>query len=98
MHAVQYNLSMYKKIFTFTVAKCESLPDPENGQVTLTGLYQGSTATYTCNPTYELNGDSMRLCNTSALWTNAAPFCECKYLLFHSRRYEPNYVGQSFIG
>ena len=66
------------------IAKCDSLEDPANGAVTVTGLYQGSTATYTCNVAYELVGDVMRTCNSSAHWTNVEPTCARKHLFFIS--------------
>jgi hypothetical protein len=55
--------------------RCDSLEDPENGDVTVTGLHQGSTATYTCDITHELIGESMRTCDSNAMWTNLAPTC-----------------------
>ena len=72
-------LSYYFQPITST-AKCDSLEDPANGAVTVTGLYQGSTATYTCVPTHELVGESVRTCTSNGLWTPAEPTCARKHL------------------
>ena len=85
----------YKCIYTttyfvfFTIntsVKCDTLEDPANGAVTVTGLYQGSTATYTCDNSYELGGDNMRTCDASGMWTNVEPTCARKHLIFLSMK------------
>ncbi len=56
---------------------CETLPDPENGQVEQTGTALGSTATYTCFPGYQLKGVSDRTCAETG-WSGKEPTCERK--------------------
>ena len=64
-----------------TVIECESLSNPANGMVTVTGLTPGSIATYTCNNAYQLLGNDTRTCDSNGLWTNMEPTCVRKYLI-----------------
>ena len=64
------------------VIECESLSDPANGMVTVTGLTPGSIATYTCNNSYQLLGNNTRTCDSNGSWTNMEPTCVRKYLMF----------------
>ena len=40
-----------------------------------------STATYSCDNGYELNGSSTRTCSSNGMWTPAAPICDRKLVL-----------------
>ena len=40
-----------------------------------------STATYSCNNGYELNGSSTRTCSSDGMWTPAAPICVARKLV-----------------
>ena len=53
---------------------CEELQNPTNGQVSMTGQSIGSTATYTCDSSYELVGDEVRRC-VDGEWTGQEPTC-----------------------
>ena len=64
--------------FNSSVIECDSLTNPANGVVVVTGLTQGSTATYTCIGNYELIGEDTRTCDSNATWTNMEPICACK--------------------
>ena len=55
---------------------CGSPGMVENGIVTS----NGSIATFTCNCTYELIGDSQRICQPNGMWSNMVPECICKLL------------------
>ncbi|RZC43271.1 sushi, von Willebrand factor type A, EGF and pentraxin domain-containing protein 1, partial [Asbolus verrucosus] len=55
----------------------------ENGKVTLASnaTYYGALALYACNPNFELNGVSRRLCLDNGTWSSDAPTCaeiQCK--------------------
>ena len=55
------------------------LTDPANGEVELTGTTFESTATYSCDANYDLDGgDEMRTCMGNMQWSGAAPNCVCK--------------------
>ena len=58
---------------------CGDLDDPENGQVSLTGITFGSKAIYTCNDGFELVGSSVRMCLATGEWMGEAPVCERKH-------------------
>ena len=47
--------------------------------MTLTGTVFGSTATYTCNDGFRLEGEETRKCEATALWSGEAPTCVRKF-------------------
>ena len=53
--------------------------DPINGALTFTTTTQGSTATYTCDTGYQLDGVSTRMCQADGTWSDDAPTCICMY-------------------
>ena len=56
---------------------CPPLADPANGMVMWTGLTPGSTATYTCDVGFELNGAQTRTCQISdGTWSGDPPTCD----------------------
>ena len=57
---------------------CDRLKDPANGDVTLTGIKVGSTATYTCDEGYLLVGEDTRTCQSDMEWSGEAPICKRK--------------------
>ncbi len=58
---------------------CGPLNNTANGQVsTSSGTTFMMTATYTCNPGYALSSTDSRMCGASAVWSGAAPVCNCK--------------------
>ena len=59
-----------------SVALCPILTDPANGMVTWTGLTPGSTATYTCDEGFELNGVQNRTCQSDGAWSDVPPTCD----------------------
>lgn len=60
---------------SFLGVDCGSLDNPEDGQVSLTGITVGSKAIYSCNKGFILAGDSRRVCQISGKWSGEAPVC-----------------------
>ena len=54
---------------------CSELTDPDNGKVNLTGLTNGSTATYTCDNGYKLSRNQTRTCLNTGVWSGQKPIC-----------------------
>ena len=67
----------------FSTAICSELNNPAFGTVSLTGRTIGSTATYMCNPGYNLVGNVTRTCEQLAVdtadWSDAPPTCQRMY-------------------
>ena len=60
---------------------CESLNDPENGQVsTPSGTTFGSSAIYTCNMGYMLSHQQVVMCGSDGMWSPASPSCNGEIL------------------
>lgn len=57
------------------VVDCGPLPDPVNGVVQLTTTTLGSAAAYDCNPGFQVQGDTPRICLETAEWSGDAPIC-----------------------
>ena len=77
---------IYRWIFqfysVFVVVDCGSLEDPDNGQVEFFNTTFESTANYTCDLGYSLNGNSTRTCEANGNWSGDLPSCECKLLKY----------------
>ena len=77
-----YNLSNVccsLSLFLSTVADdCGPLDAPNDGSVSISGTIVGSTATYTCNDGFRLQGQSTRTCQTNGEWSGSAPICQRK--------------------
>ena len=68
------------------MVNCGSLEDPDNGQVDFSNTTFESTANYTCDLGYNLNGNSTRTCEANGEWSENLPSCErewLKYLYVH---------------
>ena len=50
--------------------------DIPNGMLCYTGLTPGSTATYSCDEGYELNGTSVLECLPSGVWNGTQLVCK----------------------
>ncbi len=60
-----------------TAVDCGSLDTPSNGAVdTSSGTTFMMTATYTCNPGYNIVDSESRTCGASGVWSSTAPVCE----------------------
>ncbi|XP_064397065.1 uncharacterized protein LOC135343945 isoform X3 [Halichondria panicea] len=59
------------------VIECPTLQNPDNGEVNIqVGINGDTTATYSCNEGYELNGNNIRNCEASSQWSGTAATCE----------------------
>ena len=63
-----------------TVVDCGTLSNLTYGQVSHTGTSLQQTATYSCNPGYELLGDRTRVCLSTGVWSGSAPTCKRRFL------------------
>ena len=70
-------------MFPSSAVDCPPLMNPRSGSVSVSGLRQGSTATYSCNVGYNLMGDSPRTCDSTGTWTGSEPVCQRESLLRH---------------
>ena len=52
-----------------------TLSPPANGAVSITTGVTGDSATYSCDPGYNLIGATSTLCQTNSAWSNPAPTC-----------------------
>ena len=72
--------------FLFAAVQCPSLTNPSNGQVTVTGLGVGSTATYTCNSGFSLStATATRVCGSDGTWIGPEPTCSGTHLVFFAK-------------
>ena len=58
------------------IVTCDDLSDPDNGVVDQPSDAVGSTATYSCDEEYELNGEATRTCQDNGEWSGEEPTCE----------------------
>lgn len=58
--------------------RCPDLGDPTNGAVLIEGEGEGSLATYTCDPGFQLNGEGTLECAADGKWSSSPPVCESK--------------------
>ena len=67
---------------------CSSLPNPDNGLISISGTTSGSIATYSCDNGCTRRGSQTRTCQSDGTWSGNAPTCECRwhiynYTIFH---------------
>ena len=62
------------------VIDCGNAPDIVDGVVTHSSTTVGSTATYSCNTGFQINGESTRTCLTSRSWSGPVPICQRKLI------------------
>ena len=58
-----------------------ALADPTNGQVSIVTNTIGSTATYTCDTGYGVNGATTDTCGADGSWSAVPPTCDGENLL-----------------
>lgn len=61
---------------TFILVNCGSLSNISNGLVSITGIFEGSLATYTCFVGYKIAEHVTRTCQSNAEWSGFTPVCE----------------------
>lgn len=66
---------MFIYVLWFTARMCVSPPEPLNGYVNYTGLFLGSTATYSCKCGYKLIGSKVRHCQGNGIWSGNGTIC-----------------------
>ena len=83
----KYNYTLLKILYLQTICifntevECGDLLAPSNGDVLVSTPEFGSTATYSCNDGYTLEGVTTRTCLASGSWSDSAPTCEkCSYV------------------
>lgn len=64
--------------FSIAAVRCRRLNNPSDGSVSLSGTTVGSTATYSCNDGFTLQGQSTRTCQSNSQWSGSAPTCQRK--------------------
>ena len=82
-YLIECDRFVYSNLNNFNNIKgqpCDVLPNPTNGLVTITrlgspGILPGSQAVYTCNGGYEINGNSIRDCQSDGTWSGSEPTC-----------------------
>ena len=55
--------------------QCPDLDDPANGEVMVSGMSPGDTATYTCDSGFELVGADTLTCGNDGQWSPAPSIC-----------------------
>ena len=82
MTFVSDNVITHGYIFTwFTAIDCGTLPPPDNGDIDLSeGSLLGAMATYSCDPSFTLVGNSSRQCQEDETWSGEAPTCEGNHI------------------
>lgn len=70
---------MNKRILLYSVmpvllyfSACEDLSNPQNGEILFTGR---STAQYSCDPGFYLEGEDSRMCFENTSWSGMEPTC-----------------------
>ncbi len=60
---------------------CPTLVNPTDGTVTMSGNIEGSTATYSCNTGFGVNGAEMVTCTSDGSWSADPPTCDCELMV-----------------
>lgn len=72
----QYKEQLHNDIIpSLIVVDCGPLDNPQNGFVRLFSTLQGATATYTCQPGFDLIGNRLRTCQANGQWSGQDPIC-----------------------
>ena len=59
-----------------TEALCDNITTPDNGSVVVSGYSESSTATFSCDEGYSLNGSEILHCGSDGQWSQDEPTCE----------------------
>ena len=87
-HACMHRISIL-----LTVVDCGNLTNPTNGQVSTGRTTFGQTATYSCDPGYNLMGSTQHTCQATGVWSGSVPTCQGMLLLeleYHVHVYPDN--------
>ena len=55
---------------------CDNVTTPDNGSVVVSGYSESSTATFSCDEGYSLNGSEILHCGSDGQWSQDEPTCE----------------------
>ena len=58
---------------------CPSPEQPDGGSVSVSSMFVGGRAWYSCRYGYQLFGSSVRYCQLSGEWNGVQPTCESKH-------------------
>ncbi len=67
-------------VVVYLAVQCTRLANPLNGLVNLEGVTLSSAATYSCEEGFQLNGQTVRICESIGDWSGTAPTCTSKQL------------------
>lgn len=75
-----FESKLLRRFANFPVVDCRNPEKIANGQVTLpsNATYYGALALYACDPNFELDGVSRRLCLENGTWSSDEPVCRGK--------------------
>lgn len=69
------NKYILKQYTVYLIAECQALTSPTDGNVTLSSNGTLTTATFTCEIGYSLDGKSAIQCLADGTWSNSSPTC-----------------------
>ena len=76
MYTIYIHVHVHVVYNLFSAIKCEEELIVTNGTITYTNEnYNGSVATFTCNPGLTLMGEVMATCMENGKWSTNAPHC-----------------------
>ena len=63
--------------FNYTGIECQMLSNPSNGTVNIDVAMNGdTTASYSCDEGFDLNGVTTRTCQQNEQWSEVEPTCQ----------------------
>ena len=71
-----------KLLFSQPVVQCSALSSPVNGAVQMDDPMYSSTASYSCDQGFGLQGDATRTCQADGTWSGVTPQCRSELTLF----------------
>ena len=79
---VVVSMNQHSINFVFTARDCGALMPPTDGSVEHPTTTFMSTATYSCNSGFTVEGDSTRTCQANGTWSGSDPTCrQCKSMI-----------------
>ncbi len=74
-------VSAHENFSPVSTVTCPALTNPMNGNMDMPSYTEGSTATYTCNTGFGVNGAEMLICGSDGNWNPDPPTCDCELIL-----------------
>lgn len=69
--------------FPTVLADCGTLPPPDNGLVIQPDTTEDGVTTFSCAVGFDLIGNAMRTCLSTATWSGMTPTCQSMYRKDH---------------